>query len=187
MINFQLIYLALTSFSLGIFAKYADLFNEHGLKQPFKNCSFICGLLWGASGVGMIYFSPEAGLTYIAHVLYWFHRVKLEYTNHAIAGVMMILAGYYFQGQFMAQHATDLILVYLAYTLTGYTQKYFKEHYPASKFFWRMRLRIYLIPVIYAYFTQTVDPIIATGFGMLACEIITLSYRQYALDKAYAA
>jgi hypothetical protein len=179
--------LAFFSFMLGITAKYADLYNEHGLKQPFRGAAFLSGLSWGLSGMGMIIVSPLGGLTYIAHVLYWFHRVKLEYTNHALAGVIMVLSGFYFQGEFMAAHSGDLVAVYLAYLLTGYVQTYFKENHPSTKWFWRLRLRIYLIPIAYAIYHNSLDPIIATGFGMIACEIVTISYKKYALDLKYAA
>jgi hypothetical protein len=32
-------------------------------------------------------------------------------------------------------------------------------------------------------YTQSWDPIIATGFGMIGCEWITLSYREYWEDR----
>ncbi len=174
--------LAIASFGLGITAKYADLYNEHGLPSPFKGMALLCGILWGLFGMGMIISSPLGGLTYIAHVLYWFTMVKLEYPNHAIAGVIMVLSGYYFQGQFLFEHSLDLIGVYLAYLVTGLIQTYFKRNYPKTRPFWRLRLRIYAIPVFYALVRRSWDPIIATGFGMIACELITNLYRKYKDD-----
>lgn len=180
--NENQIALAVCSFVLGITAKYADLYNEHGLSQHFKGASFLSGIIWGLSGLGMIYFSPFGGLTYIAHILYWFQRVKLEYSNHATAGVMMILAGFCLQSQFLYEYRFDLIFVFLAYLVTGIIQKYFKLNYPKTKGFWRLRLRIYLIPLVYGILRQTLDPVIATGFGMIGCELITNLYRKYAAD-----
>lgn len=174
--------LALFSFSLGITAKYADLVDEHGVKEHFKGAGMLSGWLWGLSGLGMVWVSPFGGLTYIAHVLYWFQRIKLEFPNHALAGVIMVLSGFYFQGEFLYEYRNDLIAVYLAYTITGYIQAYFKVNYPASKHFWRLRLRIYLIPIAYAIYRQSLDPIIATGFGMIGCEIMTYCYRAYKDD-----
>jgi hypothetical protein len=175
--------LACVSFSLGIFAKLADLMDEHGLPEHFPGAKILYGVLWGLSGVGMVYVSPLGGLTYIAHVLYWFQRVKLEFPNHALAGVMMVLSGFYFQGEFLSSHRNDLLFVYLAYTLTGYFQAYFKTHFPSTRPFWRLRLRIYAIPIVYALYHQSLDPVIATGFGMIACELITYIYRAYKDDK----
>lgn len=174
--------LAFFSFSLGITAKYADLLNEHGLKSSFKWAGFLSGLAWGASGVGMIAVSPLGGLTYIAHVLYWFLKIKLEFQNHALAGIMMILGGFYFQGEFLQLYFNDLLGVFLAYTATGYLQGYFKEHSPKTRPFWRLRLRIYLVPIVYALYRSRLDPIIATGFGMIACELMTYVFRDYSED-----
>lgn len=176
------IWLAFFSFSLGIFAKYADLLNEHGLKSNFKWANPLSGLAWGLSGMGMIIVSPLGGLTYIAHVLYWFLKVKLEFPNHALAGVIMVLSGFYFQGTFLTEYRNDLLMVFLAYAITGYIQGYFKTNYPLTKAFWRLRLRIYLIPIIYAWFKSSIDPLIATGFGMIACELMTNYYKEYKDD-----
>jgi len=176
------LWLAFFSFSLGIWAKYADLVNEHGMTPAFKGAKLLSGFLWGFSGTGMIYFSPLGGLTYIAHVLYWFLKIKLEYPNHAIAGVIMVLSGFYFQGEFLTLYKNDLLGVFFAYTLTGYIQSYFKQHYPITRPFWRLRLRIYLIPVVYAFYRTSLDPIIATSFGMIACEFMTYRFRAYKED-----
>lgn len=180
------ILLALCSFVLGVAGKYADLVNEHGLKQHFKGAGILSGYLWGFSGLGMLFFSPLGGLTYVAHILYWFWRVKLEYPNHALAGVIMLLSAFFFRGDFLHQHRYDLISIFMAYLITGYIQTYFKEKYPQTAAFWRLRLRIYLIPIAYAYYTKSFDPIIATGFGMIGCEWITISFKDYWEDKRNA-
>lgn len=178
--------LAICSFILGVAGKYADLVNEHGLKEHFKGAGILSGYVWGAAGMGMLLSSPLGGLTYVAHVLYWFWRVKLEYPNHALAGVIMILSAFFFRGEFLQAYRWDLFFIFLAYLITGYIQTYFKTHYPKSASFWRLRLRIYLIPIAYSIYTQSLDPVIATGFGMIGCEWITLSYREYWEDKRHS-
>jgi len=181
------IVLAIVLFILGVIAKYADLYNEHGLPEPFKGASYLSGLAWGMCGIIVIIISPLAGLTYIAHVLYWFRRVKLEYSNHALAGVMIVLGGYYFQGEFLYQHRNDLLAVYLGYLITGYIHSYFKNNYPASRTFLRLRLRIYLIPLLYSFYQNSLDPILATVFGMIGCELVTGFYKKYSYDPREAA
>jgi MFS family permease len=173
------IILAMCSFTLGVMGKYADLVNEHGLKEHFKGAGILSGYLWGLSGLGMLVSSPLGGLTYVAHVLYWFWRVKLEYPNHALAGVIMILSAFFFRGEFLQSHKWDLIAIFLAYLISGYIQTYFKDNFPNQAKFWRLRLRIYLIPLIYALYTKSWDPLIATGFGMIGCEWITIKYKAY--------
>lgn len=175
--------LAISSFILGVAGKYADLVNEHGLKEHFKGAGMLSGYLWGVAGAGMLLSSPLGGLTYVAHVLYWFWRVKLEYPNHALAGVIMLLSAFFLRGQFLQEYCWDLVSVFLAYLITGYIQTYFKEKYPRSAPFWRLRLRIYFIPIAYALYTKSLDPVIATGFGMIGCEWITWSFRDYWEDR----
>ena len=177
-------YLILSAWALllGVMAKYADLFNEHGLKEFFKFSALLSGLIWGGCGVAIVYFYPLAGITYIAHVLYWFHVVKLEYPNHAIAGVMILLGGFIVQGEFIFQHRVDLVLLYLAYTLSGYIQGYCKRHFASSYWFWRLRLRIYLIPLFYSFYHHDFSPFIATLFGMVGTEVVTYMYREYKDD-----
>jgi hypothetical protein len=175
--------LALCSFVLGVAGKYADLVNEHGVKEHFKKAGILSGCLWGLSGLGTLLTSPLAGLTYVAHVLYWFFRVKLEYSNHALAGVIILLSAFFLRGEFFQEYRWDLVIIFFAYLVTGYLQSYFREKFPASAPFWRLRLRIYLIPLVYAIYTKSWDPIIATGFGMIGCEWITLSFREYWEDK----
>lgn len=174
--------IAAVSFILGIGAKYADLVNEHGLKERFKGVGMLAGFVWGLAGIGMVYLSPLGGLTYIAHILYWFRKVKLEFSNHALAGVMMVLGGFYFQGEFYHQHRIELVAVYLAYLLTGHVQTYFKQNYPATRKFWRLRLRIYLVPIAYSLYHGSIEPMLCTGFGMIACELMNVIYREYQAD-----
>jgi hypothetical protein len=170
--------LAVVSFGLGIAAKYADLMNEHGMAQPFRGARYLSGLAWGACGFGMILVSPLAGLTYFAHVLYWFERVKLEFPNHAVAGVIIVLGGIYSRGDFLYSHRLQLVAVFLAYLLTGVAQTCLKNRFPPTRPFWRLRLRIYAIPFVYSLYVANVEPMIATSFGMLACEIVTYMHRE---------
>jgi hypothetical protein len=169
--------LAAVSFGLGIAAKYADFMNEHGMAEPFRGAAWLAGLGWGLCGIGMIVVSPLAGLTYVAHVLYWFLRVKLEYPNHALAGVLMVLGAFAFEGEFFASNAGELVAVFAAYLVTGLVQTYAKQRYPGTAGFWRLRLRIYLVPLVYALYVGSVEPMIATGFGMIACEWVTYAHR----------
>jgi hypothetical protein len=177
--------LAGSSFILGVAGKYADLVNEHGLKEYFKGAGILSGYIWGLAGIGMLLCSPLAGLTYVAHVLYWFWRIKLEYPNHALAGTLMLLAAFFFQGQVLQELRYDLLIIFSSYLLTGYLQTYLKKKYPQSAPFWRLRFRIYLIPALYALYTTSLDPLIATSFGMIGCEWITWYFRQYAIDLRY--
>lgn len=182
MIIYNESFLILIAFLLGITAKYADLVNEHGMKEHFKWGGIIAGFLWGLFGALILYVSPLAGITYLAHVLYWFQKIKLEYPNHALAGVMILLAGFFLQGDVIFQHRNDLVILYFSYTSTGYLQAYFKTNFKSSNWFWRLRLRIYIIPLLYSFYIGDSSPFIANLAGMFGCEIMTFLYRGYQND-----
>ena len=131
----------------------------------------------------MLLASPLGGLTYVAHILYWFWRIKLEYPNHALAGVIMLLGAFCCRGEFLQEHFFDLFAVFAAYLLTGYLQSRCRETWPRTAFFWRLRLRIYLIPLAYSFYTSSWDPLIATCSGMIGCEWITWSFREYREER----
>ena len=170
--------IAVVMIALGAVAKYADLLNEHGVVERFPGARFLSGLVWGALGDVLIVISPLGGLTYVAHVLYWFQRVKLEYPNHATAGVMMLLGGFWFQGDFLFRYRVDLLAVFVAYLVTGLVQTYYKSSRPETRWFWRLRLRIYLIPAAYSLYSWNVEPLLATCCGMIGCEWVTARYRE---------
>ncbi len=143
------------------------------MKPLFKEPRLLSGILWRLSGVAVMVVSPAAGLTYTAHVLYWFLRIKLEYPNHAYAGVMILLCACMIQGAYYQAHAMELITVFLGYTLSGYIHAYLKTHSPSWRTFLRLRMRIYLVPLLYSLYLDDKDPFVATCFGMCACEFIT--------------
>lgn len=178
---FSFISLALAASFLGGIAKYADLLNEHGVTPQFNEPPILSGLLWGISGIAIMLISPVAGLTYVAHVLYWFLRVKLEYPNHAIAGVMILLSSFLLQPYFYASHSLELFGVFLGYTITGYIHTYLKKNKPSCRAFLRLRFRIYFVPLIYSFYLWDFAPFISTCFGMLACEIVTHYFRDLSL------
>ncbi len=165
--------LALLATILGAFGKYADLLNEHGMKPLLKEPPLLSGIIWGGAGVLIMLLSPAAGITYVAHVLYWFLRVKLEYPNHACAGVMILLGAFILQNDYLAAHPYQLLAVFLGYTITGYLHVYLKEHVPSLTQFLRLRLRIYLVALIYSLYISNIDPFFTTCCGMIACEIVT--------------
>ena len=78
--------LIIFSFFFGVLTKLADLFNEHGLKEPFKGAAFLSGISWGMIGACLISLNPEVCLFYTGLLLYWILRIKLDYKNHAIGG-----------------------------------------------------------------------------------------------------
>lgn len=184
MIHYLLV--ALLSFLFGLISKYADLMNEHGLPEPFRGGRLISGFLWGAAGILMCLLSPFTAITYIAHILYWFQKIKLEYPNHAWAGTSILFCGYFLLGAFLFEHRIELFFLYFAYTLTGMIQSTCRKKFPKTIPFWRLRIRIYLIPLIYSIWSQDPDPFLATLIGMIGTEWLSIKYRHLnSLQKRY--
>jgi hypothetical protein len=180
----DLLILLISGFICGATNKYADLFNEHGLPQPFPYINILSGVIWGIAGSYLIYANSEVGLTYIAMVLYWFLRIKLEYFNHALAGVLMLLTAFYFQSEYIMVHKLELVCLFLGYTVTGYIQKYFKENTVNLSWFWKLRLRIYIVPLVYSIFINDFIPLLVTIIAMLGNEIVRYIYKDYENDQS---
>src|SRR4051794_2023630 len=87
----ELAMVAVLAFAFGLTSKTADLLNEHGL-QWLRGASLASGFVWGALGVVLVLNDRQVAAVLAATVLYWFLRNKLDYANHATAGVMILLA-----------------------------------------------------------------------------------------------
>lgn len=83
------------SFLFGFTTDFADLLDEHGLRW-FKFSDITFGVLWGFFGAYIIFANVSAGLSVIALVLYWLYRGKLDYPNHALAGVIIFFSAFLF-------------------------------------------------------------------------------------------
>ncbi|MGD6874234.1 hypothetical protein ACQCU1_18895 [Sutcliffiella horikoshii] len=164
--------------------KYADLFNEHGLKQPHKYADILWGYLWGLAGAYLVYIDPNVAVIYIGTTLYWFLRIKLEYFNHALAGTLILLSGFYYQSEYIMHNTNELLFIFLAFSITGYIQKYLKLSSFNLWWLWRLRLRIYLIPLIYSIYTNNYLPVFVTVVAMLGNELVRYIYSEYENDSS---
>lgn len=162
--------------------KYADLFNEHGLKLPYKYADHIWGIIWGGAGAYLVYLDPSLAIMYTATTLYWFLRVKLEYFNHAFAGVLMIIVAFIEHGSYFQTHIMEFIYIFLGYTITGYIQKYLKDKKLNLWWLWKLRIRIYLVPLVYSIAINNYLPITVTFIAMIANEFVRYKYKTYEND-----
>ena len=81
-----LLYSALFAFTI----KIADLLDEHGLKL-FKGSKLLFGICWGILLALLVLSNPIVGSLWIAIFLYWVIYLKVDYPNHAIASVILLL------------------------------------------------------------------------------------------------
>jgi hypothetical protein len=84
----------LLSFVFGISMKIADLLNEHGLSL-FKGANIIFGFLWGGIGSFLITQNQIVANIYIAIIIAYIFRAKIDYINHGIGSCMMLFTFLY--------------------------------------------------------------------------------------------
>ncbi len=71
--------------------KIADLLNEHGLKW-FKGLDILFGFLWGIFGIFLIISNVYVANVLLAMVLAFIIRMRIDYLNHAIATLVIIIS-----------------------------------------------------------------------------------------------
>jgi hypothetical protein len=168
------IYLIAIAFGFGVTNKLADLMNEHGLRW-FKQDDFIFGVIWGGLGALLIVGHPLLVAPYLSLVLSWIVLLQLDHVNHALAGVMMILASAWMAVQYSVDLVATIIML-LAFVLVSVVQSRTRKRHAWLDKFWRLRLRIYLIPFVYSLYVGDFLPFWTTVSGMIGVEIVTNYY-----------
>lgn len=169
--------IAVLSLGFGFLSKFADLCNEHGVRW-FPGADLLLGVVWGGAGAALVVTDPAVGAVVGATTLYWFLRVKLEYPNHALAGVLILLAALSLEGGRRPDFRALLgILVWLA--ASGYANTYLKERFPPVTHprlhaFLRLRLRYYAGPLVYALCIHRFEPLFSTLVGFAGTEALTI-------------
>lgn len=83
----------------GVTMKIADLFDEHGLKEWFKGSRILFGFLWGIFGALLIISNVYVANVLLAMILAFIVRMRIDYLNHAIATLIIIIS-FLFYGSF---------------------------------------------------------------------------------------
>ena len=104
----------------GATMKIADLFDEHGMKSWFKGDRIIFGLLWGFFGILLVLSRPDIANVTLAMILAFLVRMRVDYRNHAIATVMIIVA-FLYKGIF---DPTLFFLFFIIFTIFGGLRDY---------------------------------------------------------------
>lgn len=100
---------------LGITMKLADLTDEHD-RHYFKYDDIVLGLLWGLFGVLLVLLRADVANVMLAMVLGFIVRKRIDYRNHMIATVMIIIA-YVWKAQFDLVVFTSFFLPFLVFGL----------------------------------------------------------------------
>lgn len=166
---------ALLSFMTGVVSKLSDLFNDDGLTGP-SWADPLSGVVWAATGSALVLLDGRVGAVWVATVLYWFLRMKLDHFNHAVAGVAIAGCGVYMAstGSFSIPVFAS-ILGWLA--LSGYLNTWAKERLATTRpwltRFLRLRVRYYAGPVVVSVVTLDVLPAVTILCGMVGTELVT--------------
>lgn len=175
--NTELLIIIITAFCFGLSQKLADLFDEHGWITT-KPIRMILGLVWGVIGSFLVLVNVYSALVICATVLYWLFRVKLDYTNHTVAGSLVLLVSIYEFGKYPSLFPY-LVYLFIWLSLTGTISSFLRKKFPHSRIL-RLRLWIYLGPFLVSCLLGNYIPFITTLFGMLGTELI--AYKQYKSD-----
>lgn len=107
----------LLSAFFGFAVKMADLLDEHGLKL-FKGSALLFGVLWGATGAFFIFSNNILSSFFIAILLHWILRCRIDYLNHGVAASVMLIAFFYNLPNFV-MNWTVFLTIFTTYSLFG--------------------------------------------------------------------
>lgn len=157
----------------GTTMKIADLLDEHGLKW-FKGSKILFGFLWGIFGGLLILSNPIIANIYLALVLAFILRYRIDYLNHGIAATIMIFV-------FLLTQIVNwevLLFFFSVFAIFGLATDYFEnKKYPKNsllKFcrkFVDLRAQYYLFPFLYSIYTGFWLAFFVVGLNMLFYEI----------------
>lgn len=97
--------------------KIADLLDEHDLKL-FKGSALLFGALWGIFGSLLILGNNLLANFFLAILIHWILRYRIDYLNHGIAASIMLVAFLYNLPNF----AVDWLLfsiIFITYVIHG--------------------------------------------------------------------
>ncbi|MDB5260625.1 MAG: hypothetical protein JWN37_856 [Candidatus Nomurabacteria bacterium] len=151
--------------------KMADLFNEHGVREWFKGAIIMMGILWGLFGALLIISNIYVANLVMAMVLAFIVRMRIDYWNHAIATVIIIITFLFTQ----TIEPTSFITFFLVFSIFGAMKDYFgdkvRDHsfvHIISELAW-----YYVIPtLIYSYVTGIWEVFIVGTVYIIAYNLV---------------
>lgn len=116
-IVFSIPMLLLYSVLFGITVKIADLLDEHGLKL-FKGSALLFGVLWGGFGALLILGNNLLANFFLALLIHWIIRYRIDYLNHGTAASIMLLVFLYNLPIFAIDWLLFLV-IFITYSIHG--------------------------------------------------------------------
>lgn len=163
-----LIFSALFGFTL----KMADLLDEHHLKL-FKGAPLFFGVLWGSIGSFFILTNSTLASFFIAILLHWILRCRIDYLNHGVAASIMLVVFFYNLPNF----SMDWILfstIFVGYSIFGFLNDTSDRGEIGGRFgqFFKLNSHLIIIPLLLTLFNTAYLIIAASSI----LQIIFYSY-----------
>ncbi|HZM76400.1 MAG TPA: hypothetical protein VFC19_11765 [Candidatus Limnocylindrales bacterium] len=177
-----LLLVAVLSLLTGAVSKISDLFNDDGLEW-FPGADPLSGVLWAATGSALVLLDPQVAALWLATVMYWFLRSKLDHFNHAFAGVCISGTGVFCAARGKVD-LTVFVGLFAWLAVSGYLNTWLKNRHaadsPGLRRFLRLRLRYYAGPILIALLTTNALPAVSVLAGMAGTEAVTEWWRRSA-------
>jgi hypothetical protein len=170
--------LASASILFGFSCKIADLYDEHGMGEPFWGAKYVAGLIWGLAALAIMVLSPSAGISTLALVFYWVLVNKLDHPNHGFGAVIALLGSYPLLGAEAAQHFLLITLCVASYSLAKALRIWSIARFPACRPFWRARPQIYLVSLLAGLVLGNQEPLLTAVLAMIPTEALTIWHKR---------
>lgn len=152
------------SILFGITVKMADLLDEHGLKI-FKGDALLFGILWGAIGSILILSNQIIATFFLAIILHWILRYRIDYLNHGVAACLMIITYIYSFGNFNTDWLLFLI-IFIPYSFFGLFNDAADRGEIKGKIakFFQLNSHLIIFPLILIFINQSYWIVLASSF-----------------------
>src|SRR3989344_2679618 len=152
----------------GVTMKVADLLDEHGLKW-FKGSTIFFGFLWGVFGALIILSNNTIANIYLALILAFVLRYRIDYLNHGIAATIMFLT-------FFAKQTINwdtFLLFFMIFAFFGLFTDFFEN---------KKQPKDILFKFLYSLFTGIWLVFFMVGVNMLFYEL-TIRYGEHIIKR----
>jgi hypothetical protein len=128
----------------GITMKIADLLDEHGLKW-FYGDKILFGLMWGFFGILLVWGRADVANILFARILVYIPRKSLDYMNHALAAVMIIVAFAWKASNEAIFNPSVFFIFFFVFLVFGSLRDYFGKKKDNKVWLWVNELALYHI------------------------------------------
>jgi len=120
--NYYYFVLPVLSLLFGFTQKIADGHDEHGLNW-FPGAAMMFGIGSGLLGAILIQATPVHFATYLSLCFYWIYKLKIDYRNHAIALIIILIGSLSASFPFPIKSVVILFVAYVVFDLVKITYK----------------------------------------------------------------